>query len=395
VLTSPDAQTWTRRFSRTAANLFDVAYGGGYFVAAGGDKSRRPYSGTFVSSEDGVHWKPIQLMNDFGEAWESIAFGKGMFVAAGGNGFVGRIKLSEGPFPEPYFNGGGFTLASGNAPGVAFGDGTFVAATEFGGLYTSPNGESWSQARLPAKVHYGGAAYANGTFLGVGDKGVIVQLGDPPPVRPQIRQQPSVQTVAIGETAIFTVFALGSAPLAYQWFKDGVALPSETKAELFIKGVEPAAAGTYQVRVSNFLGEATSEPAALTGVVRPSIDVVPLSKTATLGETVEFNATATGAPPLRYEWFLNGNLLANATTGRLVLFERSTDRCRYIRSCRSRCVRHERQCSNTLGSRQRAATAFGFSYGHSDVTGSFRECAGDGTCQWRAATDVSMAVQWS
>src|SRR3989442_13845029 len=44
---------------------------------------------------------------------------------------------------------------------------------------------------------------------------------NPAPVAPAITSQPVNQTVTAGQTATFTVAASGTAPLAYQWQKNG------------------------------------------------------------------------------------------------------------------------------------------------------------------------------
>src|SRR5947207_2390622 len=44
------------------------------------------------------------------------------------------------------------------------------------------------------------------------------------PVAPAITTQPASQTVSAGQTATFTVTAAGTAPLSYQWQKNGTAI---------------------------------------------------------------------------------------------------------------------------------------------------------------------------
>jgi predicted esterase len=86
----------------------------------------------------------------------------------------------------------------------------------------------------------------------------------PPPVGPTITVHPTNRTVDINLTATFTVTATGTAPLSYQWFKEGVAIPGATTATLTLPVVQPAAAGSYAVTVTNVVDSATSNPATLT-----------------------------------------------------------------------------------------------------------------------------------
>jgi hypothetical protein len=81
---------------------------------------------------------------------------------------------------------------------------------------------------------------------------------------PAIAQQPVAQTIASGSTVVFTVAASGLPVPAYQWMKDGVALPDVTNATLVLPNATPAHAGNYSVSVANELGTVTSAPASLT-----------------------------------------------------------------------------------------------------------------------------------
>ncbi len=86
----------------------------------------------------------------------------------------------------------------------------------------------------------------------------------PAPVAPAITMQPSSSTVNQGQIASFTVAASGSAPLSYQWKKDGTALPGSSSAMLSIASTQPSDAGSYSVVVTNSAGSATSNAATLT-----------------------------------------------------------------------------------------------------------------------------------
>lgn len=85
----------------------------------------------------------------------------------------------------------------------------------------------------------------------------------PPAVAPSIESAPSGLTLTVGESAQLSVTASGTAPLAYQWYKDGNALDGATSATLSIPSVFVADAGAYTVKVSNVAGEALSAPAEL------------------------------------------------------------------------------------------------------------------------------------
>src|ERR1700685_4294087 len=50
------------------------------------------------------------------------------------------------------------------------------------------------------------------------------------PTAPQITTQPASQTVSVGQTTIFSIAATGTAPLQYQWRKNGSAITGATES---------------------------------------------------------------------------------------------------------------------------------------------------------------------
>ena len=67
-----------------------------------------------------------------------------------------------------------------------------------------------------------------------------------------------------GSDVSFSVTATGTAPLSYQWQKDGVDLPGATTAQLTITGVMESDEGGYRCVVTNIAGMDTSNTATLT-----------------------------------------------------------------------------------------------------------------------------------
>lgn len=86
---------------------------------------------------------------------------------------------------------------------------------------------------------------------------------DLPSREPEILVPPSDLVTVAGEATAFRVIASGSAPLAYEWFKDGQSVPGFLGPTLSLLNPTPAHAGEYQVRVSNALGAVTSVVARL------------------------------------------------------------------------------------------------------------------------------------
>jgi hypothetical protein len=148
---------------------------------------------------------------------------------------------------------------------------------------------------------------------------------------PAITAQPQSTTNVTGTTASFNANASGSAPLSLRWRLNGAALSDGGRISgsatftLTISNAQPADAGSYTLFVTNQVGAVTSAPAALTIIGPPVITGPPASQTIPSGSNVTFMVTATGTPPLAYQWRKNGINLSNggnvlgATTPSLAL----------------------------------------------------------------------------
>ncbi|HLH09759.1 MAG TPA: immunoglobulin domain-containing protein [Terriglobales bacterium] len=136
----------------------------------------------------------------------------------------------------------------------------------------------------------------------------------PAPIAPSITNQPSSQIVTAGQTATFSVIAAGTAPLNYQWQKNGAAISGATSSTY----KTPAATGSdngaqFAVTVTNSVGSVTSNTAALTVSVPPTIAGQPSNQTVTIGQTATFSITAAGTAPLSYQWRKNDANISGAT----------------------------------------------------------------------------------
>lgn len=81
---------------------------------------------------------------------------------------------------------------------------------------------------------------------------------------PAITTQPANQTVTAGQTATFTVSATGTAPLAYQWQKNGTPISGSNSANYTTPATITADSGSkFAVVVSNAGGDVTSNSATL------------------------------------------------------------------------------------------------------------------------------------
>ena len=114
--------------------------------------------------------------------------------------------------------------------------------------------------------------------------------------------------------------ASGTLPLSYQWRFNGASLASQTGTSLALVNVQLTNAGSYSVVVTNLFGATNSANALLTvNGVAPAIVSQPVSQVVTVGANAAFSVTASGTPPLSYQWRFNGASLARQTAASLVL----------------------------------------------------------------------------
>ena len=134
---------------------------------------------------------------------------------------------------------------------------------------------------------------------------------------PAITSQPVSRSVTAGQTAAFSVTATGTAPMSYQWRKNGANIGGATATSYTTPATTTADNNAkFTVVVSNSAGSVTSNAANLsvTAVpVAPSITTQPTNRTVAAGQTAAFSVTATGTAPMSYQWRKNGSNISGAT----------------------------------------------------------------------------------
>jgi hypothetical protein len=120
------------------------------------------------------------------------------------------------------------------------------------------------------------------------------------------------------------VSAVGTAPLHYLWWKDGVSLADggsifgATNTTLVVSNLLGSNAGQYYVVVSDVWGSATSAVAVLS-VQDPLLAVQPVNQDALPGDAVTFSVGAIGTAPLAYQWQFNESNISGAVSAVLTL----------------------------------------------------------------------------
>src|SRR6516165_900109 len=113
------------------------------------------------------------------------------------------------------------------------------------------------------------------------------------PAVPTITSQPVNQTVTAGQTATFTVAATGTAPLSYQWQKNGANISGATSSSYSTAATTTSDNGsTYDVVVSNSAGTVTSNVATLTVNAAPAPAIQLSSSSLNFGNDVVGTTTS-------------------------------------------------------------------------------------------------------
>jgi len=115
---------------------------------------------------------------------------------------------------------------------------------------------------------------------------------------PLITEQPLGVRVAVGMPYSLRVTATGTAPLSYQWRRDGLPLPQMVSNLVQVLQAQLADAGNYQVVVTNSLGSATSQvarvvvgyPLTVTTNGVGTVQVDPAFEIFEAGQTVQLTA---------------------------------------------------------------------------------------------------------
>jgi hypothetical protein len=136
------------------------------------------------------------------------------------------------------------------------------------------------------------------------------------PFPPVILTQPESETNYSGTEVTFSVVAIGSAPLSFQWTRVGLgAIPGATNSTYtFVSDYAADNGASFSVAVSNSVGSAGSESASLSVETNLVVEGPPFSITRNVGSHAAFRIAASGALPLGYQWSVSTNGGTSFTT---------------------------------------------------------------------------------
>jgi hypothetical protein len=202
----------------------------------------------------GEHLPPSD--NELSHFW---AYGKSADATTlGGTTYYVRFSTQNGGFPSSirYLRlNATYTMPASSAPvEVTYGWNNGAAQTNVHTIPAGTSTQTWS--------------ITTGTVASQTKVALRVASGAATPTAPTITTQPANQTVTAGQTATFSVTATGSAPLQYQWTKNGANIAGATSSSYTTPATTLADSGAvFRVTVTNAAGSALSGAASL--IVNP------------------------------------------------------------------------------------------------------------------------------
>ncbi len=205
----------------------------------------------------------------------------------------------------------GDKLYGATVTGGAYGGGTvYCINTNGGSLGILKNFDVSACNPQGALLLWGETIYGTVTGTGGNDSGAVFALR---PGLPQIDRHPESGTASVGDWVRLSAAVAGYPPATVQWYFNATnEIAGATNLILELPDVQLEQSGNYTLVAANEFGSVTSLVAVLNvSVMPPNISVSPADQTGHLGATAQFSVTASGTPPLSYQWRKDGHPLAD------------------------------------------------------------------------------------
>jgi predicted outer membrane repeat protein len=272
-------------------------------------------------------------------------------IAAWGGNQYGQTSVPASAMPAKAIAAGGAHGVALRTDGtvVAWGDNQFgqtrvpalstpplsIAAGYFHNLALLPNGSvvAWGLNDEGQVANYDAQPVANPLVSPIASQTYyyLIRNADgsttagslPVEVRPitSLATQPVAgSVVCVGSSVNVPVSATGTGPFTYQWFRGGQVVTGQTSATLTLTNLQTTDAGSYSVIVTGTCNSVTSTAFNLT--VNPLAAFVqqpPATANVVAGDAVRIPTRATGTVST-YQWFRDGQVVANQATPTLALF---------------------------------------------------------------------------
>lgn len=287
IVTSTDGASWTVRYTYSSNGVYDVAFNGSRFAVSAIDH--------LIVSRDGVDWRALPLTGT-----SVITSGAGAFLA------VGHFATWQSA-PDELL--GPIITAPPTQQSIASGGTATFGVTAVGGTLTY----RWQKDGVDLSGATGATLSVNNvTFADAGLYSVVVtnEIGSVASEEarltvaspPQILSQPQSHTIKEGEPTYLEVVVAGDAATTYAWYRDNALIAGAVDARLRFNAARMADTGSYTVKVTNAAGSVTSAPAGVTVATVPTVTMLAVTQSTTVGVPVSFTVTTQGIGPLHYFW---------------------------------------------------------------------------------------------
>ena len=328
---SGQPRTFLGRLNNPTSPAQSLSSDGLSFTWLRGGSSPEVWRTTFEVSPTGVNWTNLGVGTRTNGGWvlsniivpaNSMLRARGF--AAGGlvNGSGWFVEADSAPPKVLSSPAGSTNLVGTSATFAVQASGTPVlsyfwrrgTATLNDGLNTSGSSLSGSRTPTLSLTNLTGADSGPYTVVVRSPFGAVTSaVANLTVVDPYISSQPVGSTNPAGTSVSFTVSAVGSPPISYQWHMNVTNLVQGTNSTLTLTNVLGTNAGAYTVLVTGPYGQATSAVAKLV-VVDPFITNQPASLQVDAGQPAAFAVGVAGTAPLIYQWRKGGTNIAGVNT---------------------------------------------------------------------------------
>ena len=171
-------------------------------------------------------------------------------------------------------------------------------------------GESSNATGVNASLYGGNGTQVDNSTLRSGATYVFDLLD------PAILNQPAAQVTVLGGSATFTIKAVGTGTIKYQWRFNNSNITGATTATLKIAKVLASHEGNYDCIVTGINGSVTSSAAPLSIIAAVAITRQPVGGIFRAGDPVNLSVQVSGTDPV-YQWRFKGVAVPGANSDSL------------------------------------------------------------------------------
>lgn len=136
---------------------------------------------------------------------------------------------------------------------------------------------------------------------------------------PSITAQPYNYSECTGDTFKFITTSVGTPPITYQWYHQGIIVTDSTNHTLTINNTTSTDSGSYYCGITNICGTVNTDIVSLIVKLPPAIVTQPDGRIRCNGDTVSFSVKVVGEEPFSYQWLWQGANISGANSSILSL----------------------------------------------------------------------------